>query len=264
VNLVQEHNDLAAAMRNGSRTGDCAEVLKALSGIYPSSFFDGCEDALYRNNKANEDPTAELRRLEKLSRNFQEAKNHREFLKAQEQEKQEQASHDAMQRYERDKEQDRRDLWRWFVKPPVSIGWQPIDEKATQEVVKHHIDSATGLSIPIAEESPLLRGGAMIEFLLPQGQLAPVLVIQPEHALQAIAGAIYAERIQGISYRKCDWCGDLFRIDRHKNKLYCDPPRPCKGNAQKQRQRAKQRNQKALAARNSQRSKSRTQPKRRT
>lgn len=247
-------------MRSNSWSGDCGEVLKALTGDYPSSFFDGCDDPLYLHDQPKDDPAADARRLEKLRRDSREATSHEEWLKAYERERQELVSKDARKEWEREKGENWRKLWQWFIKPPVRIEWQPINEEAAQKVIKLHIDSATKLAIPIAEESPIMHGGAMMEFLLPQDQLAPVLVIQPRHTLEAIAAAIYAERIQGISYRKCGWykCQELFRIGAHKNKRYCDPPKPCKGNAHKKRQREeKQRKEKALAASKSRKSKTR-------
>ena len=249
--LVQEHNDLANAMRSNSWSGDCGEVLKALTGIYPCAFFDGCEDSLYVNvepfRAPSTDPEAS-RRLEEAARAMHEAPNHEEWLSAHKREVPELQVQEAGEKWEREKMQDRRALWQWFIKPPVSIEWQTIDNESTQKIMSQRIDTETGVAIPIPEESPLLRGGAMIEFLLPQDQLRPVLVIQPRCTLQAIAAVIYAERVRGISYRKCDWCGDLFRIGKHKNKQYCEPPKPCKGNAHKQRQRARQREEKAPAA----------------
>lgn len=248
--LVQEHNELGAAMRSNSWSGDCGEVLKALTGIYPCAFFDGCEDSLYVNVEPFRDPSTDpetSRRLEEAARAMHEAPNHEECLKAFEREKQELQAQDAREKWEREKMQAWRALWQWFIKPPVSIEWRTIDNEAAQKMMKQRIDTETGVAIPIPEESPLLRGGAMIEFLLPQDQLRPVLVIQPKCTLQAIAAAIYAERIQGISYRKCGWCEELFKIGSHKDKRYCDSAR-CKSNARKQRQRAKQRKEKELAA----------------
>lgn len=235
--LVQEHNELAAAMQSREWSGEHSEVLKALTGIYPSSFFDGCEDALYQREQPKSDPAAEALRLEELSQQCREAANHEEFLNARERETQELTAQYARDKYEQESEQRRRDLWQWFIKPPVRIEWGPVDEAAAEHILKLHTDSATGIALPIVEESPLLRGGSLIEFLLPQEQLAPQLVIQPKYALQAIAAAIYAERIHGITSRKCEWCGDLFLVGRHKDKRYCDAKR-CKGNAQKQRYRA--------------------------
>lgn len=255
--LVQEHNELAEAMRSNSWSGDCGEVLKALTGIYPSSFFDGCEDPLELHDQQKNNPAAVSRRLEELHRQCMEATRHDEWLKAHEREVKELQAQDVVEKWEREKKQNWRDLWQWFIKPPVRIEWHPINEEALQGVIKHHIDPATQLAIPIAEESPIMRGGAMMEFLLPQGQLAPVLVVHPRYALQAIAAAIYAERIQGVTYRKCGWCGELFRIGGHKNKLYCDSPKACKGNAQKKRQRAEQRQRKELTSSKSHESKAR-------
>ncbi|MDR3798418.1 MAG: hypothetical protein P4K93_09710 [Terracidiphilus sp.] len=235
--LVQEHDPLADAMRSNSWSGDCGEVLKALTGIYPSSFFDGCEDALYLHEQPKNDPAADALRLEELHLDLRNATNHEEFMNAHERQTQELNAHYAQEKYEQEDEQRRRSLWLWFIKPPVRIEWCPIDEEAAEKVMKFHVDSATGLVIPMVEDSPLMRGGGLIEFLLPQSQLVPRLVIQPRYALEAIAAAIYAERIQGITSRKCDWCGELFLIGRHKDKRYCDAKR-CKSNAQKQRYRA--------------------------
>jgi hypothetical protein len=115
-------------------------------------------------------------------------------------------------------------------------------------VLKTHVDSATGIRLPIPEESPIMRGGAMIEFLLRQNQLRPVLRVAPTTALQAIAAAIFAERVHGITSRKCRFCGDFFKLGnsgkkgRYKERLFCSMR--CKDNATKKQTRQNARKQK--------------------
>lgn len=243
--LAQEHEPLSAAMQRNEWSGDCGEALKALTGIYPSSFFDGCEDGLYFIEKSTDDSNAELRRFAEVDRDYSQATSHEEWLKGFENERQHLRAAHQREEWERKKAEEWRDLWQWFVRPPVSVRWEPINEEAEQKVFKQHIDPATGLGIPIPDESPIMRGGSMMEFLLPRHQLVPVLLIQPKCALEAIAAAIYAERIQGITSRKCDGCGKLFKIGRHKDKRYCGET--CKGTAQKQRYRASLRGKKEKA-----------------
>ena len=205
--LVQEHNQLAAAMNDGLRIGECAEILKALTGYYHSSFFDGSE---IPQTPAEAEFDARIMR------------DHPEI-------------HSGVKEGELHQERSRRELWGWFRQPPekaCSIEWIPKSQEAEQAVMQK-----------------MQAGGAMIEYLLPQEQLQPVLFIRPQTTLQAIAAAIYADRIQGVKYRTCDWCGNLFPIGGHNNKKYCDNS-PCKGNAHKQRTRkaAKERKEAELAA----------------
>jgi hypothetical protein len=243
--LVQEHDQLASAMQSNAWDGDCGGVLTALAGIYNSWFFHGCEDALYLSGETERDAPSDLRYLLEM---LNGAGSHEEWLSAHQREMQELTAQDAREKWEREKKRNWRKLWQWFIKPPVGIEWLPNSKVAAHKVQKYHVDPATGQAILVVEESPIARSGAMIEFMLPQEQLVPILEIRPTCALEAIAAVIYAERVRGISYRKCVWCGELFRIDKHKNKQFCEPPKPCKGNAHKQRQRARQREEKALAA----------------
>jgi hypothetical protein len=240
---VQEHDELAAMARSDSWNGECGETLKALTGIYPSSLFDGCEDALYVHEQPKHDPTTDAVRLEELRRAQDEAENHEEWLKVFELQNQELRAQHTRAEWEQEDEQKRRDLWRWFIKPPVRIVWGPIDEEAADKVMEFYVDAATGLVIPMLEDSALRRSGGLMEFFLPRNQLVPRLIIQPRYTLEAIAAAIYTERIHGITSRKCDWCGELFKVERHKDKRYCDAT-PCKGNARKERYRARLREKK--------------------
>jgi hypothetical protein len=97
---VLEHNELASAMQRGDRKGQHVEALKALTGLYPSTFFDGLErpvppqdaELLERAKQLNPDITSEI------------------------------------QQGERHQEQKRRKLRSWFRQPPgkaCSIEWFP-------------------------------------------------------------------------------------------------------------------------------------------
>ena len=252
--LVQEHDQLADVMQSDSWSGECGDVLMALSGIYDSPFFHGCEDSLYLSCETVQDAPSDARLFVEIANS---KVSHEEWLRAHQREVQELTAQDAAEKWEHEKRQAWRKLFQWFIKPPVSVEWVPNSKEAAQRVQKYYVDPATGQAVLVTEESPVARCGAMIEYLLPQDQLAPILEIRPTCALEAIAAVIYAERVRGISYRKCDWCGELFRIDTHKNKRYCELPKPCKGNAHKQRQRARQSKEKGLAASKSEKSKAR-------
>jgi hypothetical protein len=78
----------------------------------------------------------------------------------------------------------------------------------------------------------------MIEYLVPRDRLRPVLLIRPEYTLEAIAAAIFADRANGVEYRTCKHCTELFRVGSHKDKMYCNTER-CKNTAHQQRKRAK-------------------------
>ena len=77
----------------------------------------------------------------------------------------------------------------------------------------------------------------MIEFLLPQDAMRPVLFIRATNTLEAIAAAIYADRIEGIEYRACEVCSDLFEVGTRDEKKYCSRER-CKNTAHQRRMRA--------------------------
>jgi hypothetical protein len=89
--------------------------------------------------------------------------------------------------------------------------------------------------------SPLVDQGAMAEFLLPQETMRPILFIQPLNTLQAIAAAIYADRIPGVKCRVCDVCSELFEVGSRGEKKYCSRER-CKNTAHQRRMRASRAN----------------------
>jgi hypothetical protein len=190
VYLVQEHNELADAMQTGQRGGECSEVLKALTGIYPSSFFDSPpipESAL--ETKWRADP--------KIGPMIQRGIAHQE--------------------------RKRRELYVWFREPPgaaCSIQWVPKRNENKQAVLRK-----------------LQAGGAMIEFLLAQNALQPVLLIRPSNTLEAIAAAIYGDRIKGVEYRACEVCKALFKLGAHGDKKYCNREQ-CKNTAHQRNRRA--------------------------
>lgn len=188
--LVQEHTELAKAMQRGDRSGELSEVLKAITGIYPSSFFDfprEPESALEAKWRADPKTRSMIEKGEALY------------------------------------EQKRHASWNWFREPPAqacSIQWVPKRKEDEQAVWNN-----------------LQRGGAMIEYLLPQEALQPVLLIRPGTTIQAIAAAIYGDRIHGVEYRVCKVCKSLFKLGAHKDRKYCDRER-CKNTAHQRNRRA--------------------------
>lgn len=201
--LVQVHTQLSVALNDAMNdptnpakwTGECAEVLKALYGYYPNSFFDGCE--IPQTFAETEFVARYLREHAEIVPKFEQGR-HRQ-------------------------ERRRRELWRWFRQPPSAIEWIPGSLEAEQKVFKTRIDQKSGLPVLDVEASPCVRGGVMIEYLLPKQELTPVIVIRPTYTLQAIAAAIYVDRIKGVEYRECDWhkCGAVFKIGDQPNKIYC-------------------------------------------
>jgi hypothetical protein len=118
--------------------------------------------------------------------------------------------------------EERAKLCSWFRQPPDdahSIEWIP--KNAEDNVI---VD-------------PLVDNGAMIEFLLPRDAMRPVLFITARSTLEAIAAAIYADRIEGIEYRACEVCSDLFEVGTRGEKKYCSRER-CKNTAHQRRMRA--------------------------
>ncbi len=207
--LVQEHNQLAAATNEAQRSGECTEVLRALTGesIFPSSFFDGCEipqtpAMIETNARMMLDP--EVRSAVEEGRRFQERK--------------------------------RRELWRWFHQPPCSIEWIPNNKEAEQKAMRHLQDRGFG--------------PWMTDFLFPKQELRPVILIKPAYTLQAIAAAIYADRIRGVEWRKCAWekCPETFRVGSRKNQRFCIG-KPCRENARSERKREEVRKQAEREAR---------------
>jgi hypothetical protein len=97
-----------------------------------------------------------------------------------------------------------------------------------------------------ARLSQLNHGGALMGLLFSPEELRPILVIRPRCTLEAIAAAIYAERIAGVRAGKCEGCGEWFEIGSQKNKAYCDDPR-CKAKVKKRNQRNNARERAASA-----------------
>ena len=199
--LVQERRQLASATKNTRWSGECGEVLKALTGEYSSSFFD--------------EPGSLGETLETYGLSARLLKEHPELL----------AEIHVGTRFQ---ESVRRELCGWFRNPPQSWEWVPKSPEIEARVMRK------------------LKAGVMIEFLLPRSELWRVTLIQPKYTVQAIAAAIHADFVHGVEWQACDWCGDLVRIRSQRTKVYCGSPRPCKGNAHKQRQRENTRNAVAL------------------
>jgi hypothetical protein len=196
--LIQEHDLLAKAMNNGDGKGECAEVLKALTGIYPTTFFD--------MPSLQESPMDATFRLRLETARKQNPELDRDIKKG-----------------EHLRIEWQRNLWRWFLQAPgkaCSIHWIPVSEEFDE-----------------ALDQKLQCGGAMIEFLMPREQLRPVLFIRPSCTLEAIAAAIYADRINGLEYKACIHCKSLFRVGSHKTKTYCDKAK-CKNTAHLRRTRS--------------------------
>lgn len=126
----------------------------------------------------------------------------------------------------RQNEEALRKLWGWFRQPPdeaCSIEWIPKSEAEWAAV------------------DPLIAEGDLIEFLIPQANMRPVLYIRPKHTLEAIAAAIFADRIRGVEYRTCEVCSDLFEVGTRGEKKYCSRER-CKNTAHQRRMRANRTN----------------------
>jgi hypothetical protein len=194
--LIMEHSQLASVMNNGQLTGECAEALKALSGIYDSSFFDVPEADFDISSRVS---------LEHEVNRHPEIRN-------------------SLQESELKMTQRRRELWSWFRQPngnACSIEWIPTNERPRDDELIRKLQA----------------GGAMIEYLVNRDRLRPVFLVRPSYTLQAIAAAIFADRANGVEYRQCELCKDLFRVGSHKNKLYCDK-KSCKNTAHQRRKRA--------------------------
>jgi hypothetical protein len=207
--LVQEHEQLASALAIANWNSECGEVLKALMGSHEGSFF---ESSGFTQTLPIED-TPEHRQKEYSNAKLQ-----------------------------RIQELRWRKLWSWFLNPPHSTEWIPNSQEAKQKLLKMWNDERTGLLFFLdanLDVSPGARGGALIEFLLPKEERQKVILVRPNYTLQAIAAAIFADKANGVGYKKCGWekCNELIRIGLHKDKLYCGDR--CKGNAHQKRKRAK-------------------------
>lgn len=185
--LVKEKREaLSSALRDGNRSGESAEVLTALTGLYPSSFFDGVgireasEDAASTWEPAHLTPE-EAARIKQSEIEYEQRRVKR--LKA---------------------------LCAWFRRPPenaCSIRWVPKGPEEWKEALE------------------LLKAGRVLldadarpgfEFSLPRTALMPVLVIEAQCSLQAIAASIYADYWNGVEYKKCPECGIVFRLGAGK------------------------------------------------
>ena len=185
--LVKEKREaLSSALRDGNWSGDFAEVLKALTGLYPSSFFDGVgireapeEAALTWKPRHLTPEDAVLIKQSEI-------------------------------KYEQRRVERLNALCAWFRKPPekaCSIRWVPKGPEEWEEALE------------------LLKAGRVLldadarpgfEFSLPRTGLMPVLVIEARCSLQAIAASIYAEYWDGVEYKKCPECGIVFRLGAGK------------------------------------------------
>lgn len=124
----------------------------------------------------------------------------------------------------------RRELWNWFRQPSErshSIEWVPkSDHSEDGELIRK-----------------LQAGGAMIEYLVPRERLRPVFLIRPAYTLEAIAASLFADRANGVEYRSCEYCKELFFVGSRKTKLYCNKER-CKNTAHQRRKRTNSRERK--------------------
>jgi hypothetical protein len=126
---------------------------------------------------------------------------------------------------ERTAEEEHQRTCQWFIQPPAeacSIQWVPSKNDSRPQFA--------GRSSQPEKE---------IDLFFSRSSYRPVFVITAVNTLQAVAAAIYADRVDGIDYRKCEVCDDLFQINAHKDKKYCDRDR-CKNTANQRRRRAKQ------------------------
>jgi hypothetical protein len=101
--------------------------------------------------------------------------------------------------------QRQQELERWFHAPPPSA--------YSVEFIPKERDAEF--------ERNMQCGGALLEYFMDQDKVLPVLVIYPRCALEAIAAAIYAERVANVRVKKCRGCGNLFEIGTQKNKSFC-------------------------------------------
>lgn len=174
---------LSSALRDGDWNGDYAEALKALTGLYDSSFFDGVEA------QQEASPTWKAKHLTPeqaalLTKSEIENKRQREKrLKA---------------------------LCSWFRTPPAeawSIRWVPNGPEAWNEAVGL---LKAGRVLLDADARPSL------EFSLPRVALKPVMMIEARCSLQAIAASVYADYWHGVEHRRCPECGKVFRLGTKK------------------------------------------------
>lgn len=185
--LVKEKREaLSSALRDGNWSGDFAEILKALTGLYPSSFFDavGIREALDEPASTWKPKHITPEQVALIKQSEIEYEQRRvERLKA---------------------------LCAWFRRPPekaCSIRWVPKGPGEWKEALE------------------LLKAGRILldadarpgfEFSLPRTALMPILVIEAQCSLQAIAASIYADYWGGVEYKNCPECGTVFRLGAGK------------------------------------------------
>jgi hypothetical protein len=126
-----------------------------------------------------------------------------------------------------------RSLCEWFYRPPqgaLSIEWLPLKDEP--ELL-----------------SKVQKGGALMEFFRGAYGMRPVLRIEAECALQAIAATVYADRVGGVEWNKCEICNRLFKLESGQHKRYCS--QTCKDTARQRRRADKvnERNRNKRAAR---------------
>jgi predicted nucleic acid-binding Zn ribbon protein len=183
-------------------SGELKQISLMLTGIYPHSYFGDSKQSL-----STEDSAKLRRSVEITSENLREAeRNYREILE----------SIEKGQAHTRDRQ---RTLETWFYEPPdfaYSIKFIPKnpDEKLFRNI---------------------RRGGALVDYLHPREDLAPILVIKPACTCEAIAAAIYADRLAGVQSEKCPGCGHRFEVGSQKNKTYCSDK--CRERLKKRRRR---------------------------
>ncbi len=115
---------------------------------------------------------------------------------------------DTIRKGEEKARKRQQELERWFYAPPPSAySIQFVPKKPNPDL-----------------ERNIQHGGALLDYLIDQEELRPVLVIDARCALEAIAAAIYAERVAGVQVKKCPGCGKLFEIEAQKSKTFCDDP----------------------------------------
>ena len=215
--LVKENREaLFSALRNRTLSGEAVEVLKALTGLYFSSFFDGVE-----LSSEIQEALGALYRRSLFDRFESEAKENRGELMRRLTEEELAIIRKAEIENKQALKERVKALCAWFRRPPekaCSIQWlpkSPEEWKEAQELLK------TG--------RVLLDGDAKpgFEFSFPRTALMPVLVIEAQCSLQAIAASIYADYWHGVEYKRCPECGKVFplgegkRVGRWQQREHC-------------------------------------------
>jgi hypothetical protein len=197
VAVKETREAISSALREGNWKGDFAETLNALTGLYPSSFFDGL------GPKKDPEFTAWLAEMESSSpeiasgiRKGQRKNDEQSVIR-------------------------RKALSAWFRRPPdnaCSLRWIP---KGPEEW-KEALELLKAKRVLLDAE-----GRPGLEFSLPRTALMPVFVIEARCSLQAIAASIYADYWEGVEYKKCPECGKVFllgagkRVGRWQEREHC-------------------------------------------